>query len=178
MSPAFRRYLFFLRCFTLWVASFLWINSNLTYKASKSGTETIFVEKEIDSDHMAYAQANFVATVPTGSDKYAGYGFHNSGTNGAFLYLSRTDSRLHYTLNNGVDYMLLPLAYADYVETTNANGGVYVPSVVARCVSVVSSGSDYYCEYLGSGYILAYHFQTKELLRNTEIGFRVYYLLN
>lgn len=64
--------------------------------------------KEVVGDPAtAYAQANFVASKPVGSGNLAGYGFHNTGINGAFLFLDESDGYLHLLKNNNLNETIL-----------------------------------------------------------------------
>ena len=71
----------------------------LSGKADKNGSETIIATKDVAPDGAAYANAQFMSQ-KTGANARAGYGFHNSGVNGGFLYLDH-DASLKFVLNSG-----------------------------------------------------------------------------
>ncbi len=87
------------------------VNSKLESKVSTIN-DSVIIKKEVAADSYAYGKANFIATLPAGSLNRAGYGFHNEGQCGAFLYLEPSDQKLHLIMNDGRAYI---------VETTPAS---------------------------------------------------------
>lgn len=82
------------------------LNSNLSNKADIIGKSTLAVQKEISKgDLEAFSKANFVAEKPLGSQNACGYGFHNIGTNGAFLYYE-IDGYLHILRSDGTNAII------------------------------------------------------------------------
>lgn len=87
------------------------LNGKLESKVSTIN-DSVIIKKEVAADSYAYGKANFIATLPAGSLNRAGYGFHNEGQCGAFLYLEPSDQKLHLIMNDGRAYI---------VETTPAS---------------------------------------------------------
>lgn len=76
-------------------------------KANQNSNKTITVTKEImGGDPFDYTKANFVAEIPFGSANLCGYGFHNAGTNGGFLFLDKQNSHLRF--KTGGNYYTIP----------------------------------------------------------------------
>lgn len=71
-----------------------------------NGTGIIQVIKDVErTPGTAYLKANFVATRSTVQNR-AGYGFHNPGNGGCFLYLESDDNKLHFLSTDGHDYII------------------------------------------------------------------------
>ena len=80
----------------------LW--NTVSNKVDVIGSKKMSISAEVVGDSAtAYAEANFVATRPVGSNNLAGFGFHNAGVNGAFLYYG-DDSHLHLLRSDGVGF--------------------------------------------------------------------------
>ena len=81
------------------------LNSNLTAKADKNGTTQLRVEKEVSLDPAhAYAQAQFCAVTPEGSESAPGYGFFKENQEGAMLFYRNL--KLYLVTHNGHIYTL------------------------------------------------------------------------
>lgn len=67
----------------------------------------------------SYSTAPFVASAPYSSNtgSRAGYGFHNHGNNGTFLYL-QTDGTLHHVNNSGQDRKIMDSSNFSYDAST------------------------------------------------------------
>lgn len=81
------------------------VNSKLNSKVSITNGGVSII-KEVAADSQAFVNANFVATMPAGSQNRAGYGFHDEGICGAFLYLEPSDQKLHLLMNDGKAYIV------------------------------------------------------------------------
>lgn len=82
------------------------LNSNLANKADKDGTEHIIATSDVKLNGASYYNAPFVSQTSDNSETPAGYGFHNAGTTGMFLYLNRVDANLRTRYNDNADYAL------------------------------------------------------------------------
>lgn len=83
------------------------LNESLTAKADKDGTECIRVTKDVSlDDGYSFINAPFVAQTTPNAPTPAGYGFHNAGSTGMFLYVNRADGNLRERYNNNADYAL------------------------------------------------------------------------
>lgn len=81
------------------------VNSKLNSKVSITNGGVSII-KEVAANNQAFVNANFVATMPAGSLNRAGYGFHDEGICGAFLYLEPSDKKLHLLMNDGRAYIV------------------------------------------------------------------------
>lgn len=101
------------------------LNSNLANKADKNGTECIIVTKDVSlDDGYSFINAPFVAQTAPNAPTPAGYGFHNAGIKGMFLYMNKADSNLRMRYNDNADYalfteknMIAENVTADFVAT-------------------------------------------------------------
>lgn len=76
-------------------------------KADKNGTECIRVTKDVSlDDGYSFINAPFVAETTPNALTPAGYGFHNAGSIGMFLYVNRADANLRARYNDNTDYAL------------------------------------------------------------------------
>ena len=75
-------------------------------KADKNGTEHITVTKDVPLDGYSFVNAPFVAQTTPNAPTPAGYGFHNAGSTGIFLYVNRADGNLRARYNDNTDYAL------------------------------------------------------------------------
>ena len=76
-------------------------------KADKNGTECIRVTKDVSlDDGYSFINAPFVAETTPNAPTPAGYGFHNAGSIGMFLYVNRADANLRARYNDNTDYAL------------------------------------------------------------------------
>lgn len=76
-------------------------------KADKNGTECIRVTKDVSlDDGYSFINAPFVAQTTPNAPTPAGYGFHNAGSTGMFLYVNRADGNLRARYNDNTDYAL------------------------------------------------------------------------
>lgn len=83
------------------------LNESLTAKADKDGTECIRVTKDVSlDDGYSFINAPFVAETTPNAPTPAGYGFHNAGSTGMFLYVNRADANLRARYNDNTDYAL------------------------------------------------------------------------
>lgn len=73
---------------------------------SKSATISTDMNQAQTPSAGAYGAAPICLNANSTTSRRAGIGFHNSGFNGAYLYLE-LDNRLYYVLNNGRKYDLL-----------------------------------------------------------------------
>ena len=73
----------------------------------------------VGANSNSYSTAPFVASAPyiTNTGSRAGYGFHNHGNNGTFLYL-QTDSTLHHVDNSGQDRKIMDSSNFSYDAST------------------------------------------------------------
>lgn len=73
----------------------------------------------VGANKNSYNQAPFVANAPYINNNAcrAGYGFHNAGSNGTFLYLD-TDSKLKHINNGGVVRVLMDSSNFSYDAST------------------------------------------------------------
>lgn len=83
------------------------LNESLNAKAYKYGTEQIVVTKDVLlDDGYSFINAPFVAKTTPNAPTPAGYGFHNAGSTGMFLYVNRADGNLRARYNDNTDYAL------------------------------------------------------------------------
>ena len=79
--------------------------SNLSAKADKNGTTQLRVKKEVSlNPAQAYAQAQFCAVTPEGSESAPGYGFFKENQEGAMLFYRNL--KLYLITHNGHTYTL------------------------------------------------------------------------
>lgn len=73
----------------------------------------------VGANSNSYSTAPFVASAPysTNTGSRAGYGFHNHGNNGTFLYL-QTDGTLHHVNNSGQDRKIMDSSNFSYDAST------------------------------------------------------------
>ena len=96
-------YIFYINCFPL--------NGNLQNKANLNGanifTDTLLVVSEKSLQSNNYFTGQFVSNAETqiNPNARAGYGFHNHGNNGIFLYLD-IDGTLKYIDVGGVIHQI------------------------------------------------------------------------
>lgn len=103
------------------------LNESLTAKADKDGTEHIVVTKDVPLDGYSFANAPFVAQTTLNAPTPAGYGFHNVGSIGMFLYMNRADADLRVHYNDNSDFALITERNnpAGAVLTAKWNGDVF-----------------------------------------------------
>lgn len=103
------------------------LNESLTAKADKNGTEHITVTKDVPLDGYSFANAPFVAETTLNAQTPAGYGFHNAGSIGMFLYMNRADADLRVHYNDNSDFALITERNnpAGAVLTAKWNGDVF-----------------------------------------------------
>ena len=103
------------------------LNESLTAKADEDGTERIRVTKDVSLDDYSFINAPFVAETTPNAPTHAGYGFHNSGSVGMFLYMHRTNADLRVHYNDNSDFALITERNnpAGAVLTTKWNGDVF-----------------------------------------------------
>ena len=103
------------------------LNESLTAKADKDGAERIRVTKDVSLDGYSFINAPFVAETTPNAPTPAGYGFHNSGSVGLFLYMHRTNADLRVHYNDNSDFALITERNnpAGAVLTAKWNGDVF-----------------------------------------------------
>lgn len=103
------------------------LNESLTAKADKDGTERIVVTKDVSLDGYSFVNAPFVAQTSYNAQTPAGYGFHNAGSIGMFLYMNRADADLRVHYNDNSDFALITERNnpAGAVLTAKWNGDVF-----------------------------------------------------
>lgn len=75
-------------------------------KADKNGSESLKATKDVLLDGYSFINAPFVAQTSNNAQTPAGYGFHNAGSVGMFLYMNRADANLRAHYNDNTDYAL------------------------------------------------------------------------